>query len=384
MFKNACRMAKTSSKLLLRNKAFFVVGILIPIMATLLINMWSGMATVEIQDTVYELTDMDEQVAYGVDFNRYPVKIYDKANNEDTREICENINAAGMFQVFRVAADTYDDETINESIRNTTLNDKIGAIVILADNENDIKLYSVGEDERFELFKNTLEFVVMNHTNVTADNHITYVTVGADDAVDYYQTRDFSYCLAIASMAFIFGGVLVLSTVITEKNDNVYSRLMMTSATKGSYLLSKVMLAVAFALIQSVIMSISFTFFVKSNIGISPWQFFIVLFLEGLIFSLVSLCSGLFINSVAASSLLAFAIWSMSALLAGTYFDISNASDLYKKVALIMPERWAMLAVTRFVNGDNSGYSLILCATAAFLVIIFVVGIIGLKLSDDE
>ena len=384
MFKNACRMAKTSSKLLLRNKAFFVVGILIPIMATLLINMWSGMATVEIQDTVYELTDMDEQVAYGVDFNRYPVKIYDKANNEDTREICENINAAGMFQVFRVAADTYDDETINESIRNTTLNDKIGAIVILADNENDIKLYSVGEDERFELFKNTLEFVVMNHTNVTADNHITYVTVGADDAVDYYQTRDFSYCLAIASMAFIFGGVLVLSTVITEKNDNVYSRLMMTSATKGSYLLSKVMLAVAFALIQSVIMSISFTFFVKSNIGISPCQFFIVLFLEGLIFSLVSLCSGLFINSVAASSLFAFAIWSMSALLAGTYFDISNASDLYKKVALIMPERWAMLAVTRFVNGDNSGYSLILCATAAFLVIIFVVGIIGLKLSDDE
>lgn len=384
MFKNACRMAKTSSKLLLRNKAFFVVGILIPIMATLLINMWSGMATVEIQDTVYELTDMDEQVAYGVDFNRYPVKIYDKANNEDTREICENINAAGMFQVFRVAADTYDDETINESIRNTTLNDKIGAIVILADNENDIKLYSVGEDERFELFKNTLEFVVMNHTNVTADNHITYVTVGADDAVDYYQTRDFSYCLAIASMAFIFGGVLVLSTVITEKNDNVYSRLMMTSATKGSYLLSKVMLAVAFALIQSVIMSISFTFFVKSNIGISPWQFFIVLFLEGLIFSLVSLCSGLFINSVAASSLLAFTIWSMSALLAGTYFDISNASDLYKKIALIMPERWAMLAVTRFVNGDNSGYSLILCATAAFLVIIFVVSIIGLKLSDDE
>ena len=71
-------------------------------------------------------------------------------------------------------------------------------------------------------------------------------------------------------------------------------------------------------------------------------------------------------------------------LLAGTYFDISQATELYKKVALLMPQRWALFAVSRFMGGDSSGYSLILCVSAAYLVIIFVVGVLGLRLQEEE
>ena len=43
-----------------------------------------------------------------------------------------------------------------------------------------------------------------------------------------------------------------------------------------------------------------------------------------------------------------------------------------------------MFSVTRFLNGDSSGYPLMLCVTAAYLVIIFVVGTIGLRLREEE
>lgn len=384
MFANALRMTKSVAKLLLRNKAFPVVGIIIPFCATLLINIWSGMSRVEKTDLVYELESMDTMIAYQVDFNRFPVKVYDLRNSDKNREICEALNGAGLFQIFYtdVSKETADD--IDKNIKESALEDKIGAIIILADNVDDIKIYSVGEDERFDLLKNTLEIVANNNLKMNSEASLQLVAVNNDNDVDYYKTRDFAYCLAIACIAFIFGGVLILSTVISEKQDHVYDRIMLTTASKASYLLSKLMLTVGFALLQSLVMVICLNLFVKVDIGISGMQFFMILFMMGLIFNLISLCTGLFCNSVAAASFLAFSVWSISALLAGTYFDISSASDLYKKVAMIMPERWAIMAVSRLQQGDNSGYSIMLCATGAFLVIIFVVGVLGLRFSDED
>ena len=84
------------------------------------------------------------------------------------------------------------------------------------------------------------------------------------------------------------------------------------------------------------------------------------------------------------AAILAFVIWSISALIAGTYFDISGASELYKKASLLMPQRWAMFSVNRFINGDMSGYSLMFCVAIAYWVIIFVIGVLGLRVREQE
>ena len=47
MFKNALRLAKYSAKLIIRNKAFLVIGILIPLLAPFLMNMWYKIPTDE-------------------------------------------------------------------------------------------------------------------------------------------------------------------------------------------------------------------------------------------------------------------------------------------------------------------------------------------------
>ena len=385
MITNAFRMSKSSSKLLLRSGGFVIIGILIPLAATLLINIWSSVNELERTDSVYELPQMDTQMAYLVNFNCLPVKIYDRANNDESKQLCVKLTEAGMFQIFHVNCSDNSMEEIMDSAKQSALNDKVGAILILEESFEDSKLFYVGEDARFSLFQDALKLCVQNSFEEREISpKVTYVTANSGDDVNYYKTREFSYCIAIASIAFIFGGVLILGTTMTEKQDHVYSRIMLTTATKTSYILSKIILIFGLSLIQSSVMTISFIFFVKADIGISVLQFACILFLQGIIFNLLSVCAGLFCNSMPAAAFLAFTMWSISALMAGTYFDISGASDLYKKVALLMPQRWALLAATKFQNADHSAYPMIFCVTAAYLLVILVVGILGLKLNEEE
>lgn len=384
MFMNALKMAKSSWKLIMRSKAFIVFGVLIPLISTLSINLWYRVPSSDLKkEEVFELESADEQIAYQVDYNRYTVKVYDTVMNDRTTNICNDLNAAGMFQIYRADATGMTQEEIETSYTRSAMDDNIGAVVILSANEEDTQLFSVGEDERFELFEESLELALGNDTVSRSAPEIVFVS-GDGDEVDYYETRNFSYCLAIASLAFVFGGVLVLSTVLSEKKDKVFSRLLLTNASKSSYLLSKVILSVTLSLTQALLMTFSFLFLVKVDIGITTFQFFLITFLIGLVFDLLSLCIGLYFDSMVSASVTTFVIWSMSALLAGTYFDISDTTEVYKKISLLMPQRWALFSVTRLMRGDMSGYSMILCVSAAYLVIIFVMGVMGLRLREEE
>ena len=317
MITNAFRMAKSSSKLLLRSGGFLIIGILIPLAATLLINIWSGADTMERIDSVYELPHMDTQMAYLVNFNCLPVKVYDHADNKESRELCYKLVEAGMFQIFRVECSDSSMDEIMESAAESALNDKVGAVLILEETVEDSKLFYIGEDARFLLFQHALKLCFQNPYEEKGDlSRVTYVATNTGDEVNYYKTREFSYCIAIASIAFIFGGVLILGTAMMEKQDHVYSRIMLTTATKASYILSKIILILGLSFIQTSVMTISFVFFVKADIGMSVFQFACILFLQGMIFNLLSVCAGLFCNSMPAAAFLAFTMWSISALMA--------------------------------------------------------------------
>ncbi len=383
MLINALRLAKSSGKLILRNKAFLVIGILIPVLSTLLIDVWYRMPAADNSYDVHELSSYDEQMAYNVDYYRFPVKIYDTVMDQKTHNICYSLNAAGMFQIFRADAVGMTDQQIMEDVDHTADEDHAGAIVILHENPEDTVLYSVGEDDRFELFEESLKNALATDDTSYEAPDVTFISSGGDE-VDYNKTRNISYCVAIASLAFVFGGVLILNTVFSEKKANVYSRILLTNADRGSYLLSKVILSIAISLVQALFMIISFILLVRSEVGLSNLQFFTVVFLTGLIFNLLSLCTGLCFDTMAPAAILAFVIWSISALIAGTYFDISGASEIYKKASLLMPQRWAMFSVNRFMNGDNSGFTLMLSVTGAYLVIIFVIGSLGLHAREQE
>ncbi len=370
-------------KLLLRSWGFFVVGVFIPIVAALMLNILGTGQKADVSDSVHELPGLNTQMAYLCNFNCLPVKVYDRCDSEWSRNLCQRLTEAGMFQIFRVNCSAYSTEEIRESAKTSAFNDKVGAILILEENPEDIQLFRVGEDERFDLFQEALGICIrINNASPKAPSPVTYVTVSSGDDLNYSQ--QFGYCVAVATIAFIFGGVLILGTILTEKQDHVYSRLLLTSATRADYIGSKVLLALALSLIQTLVMTLSFLFLVKADLELSALQFACILFLQGIVFNLLSVCVGLFCNSMPAASFLAFTMWSISALLAGTYFDISGAGDLYKKIALLMPQRWALHAASRFQNGDPGAWPLIFCVTAAYLIVILVIGILGLRLNERE
>ena len=388
MLRNAFRMAASSFKLLIRSKAFIMIGLIIPIAATLFINMWAqdGVQETVKPDVVVELETMDEQIAYLSDYNCLPVKVYDRSDSEFTHSICEKLTQAGLFQIFRANCTDAALDDIEADARLTSEKDKVGAIIILSDKKDETKLYSVGDDSRFELLRDSLELCYVNPVLSSADESpvTTYITVSSDDDVDYYETRDFSYCLAIASLAFVLGGVMILSTILNEKQDHVYSRILLTGATRGEYLISKILLVVALSLVQTLVMAVCFALFVTADIGMNVFQFSLLLFLIGLIFSFLAVCAGIFVSSIFGAAVLTFTIWSMSTLLSGCYFDLSSASELYRKIAMALPQRWTLISATMMMHGNNNAYPLILIVTAAYLTVILVMGVIGLKLTVKE
>ena len=313
-----------------------------------------------------------------------PVKVYDTVCSDYSKNICDEIGKAGMFQMFRAECKDVPYDKIEKSYKKSALEDRVAAVIVLKEDPEETELFSVGDDERYELLEDTVSMVLANGPYTSDKSKVSLLKVSSGDDVDYFKTRNFSYSLAIGTLASIFGGVLVLGTVISEKRDNAYSRILLTKANKASYLLSKLILSIGTALFQSICMTISFEFLVKVDVGISGLQFFFVVLLTGLVFNLISLCGGIMFNSMAGASIMSFTIWSFSALVAGAYFDISEASETYQKAALLMPQRWALVTVTRFMNHDNSGYPLLLCVTLGYLVIMIVIGLLGLKVAEKE
>ena len=381
MFRNTILLAGNSARLLLRNKAYIFIVFLVPFLSTLFLNLWNDTPADPVAESqIYRLESDDVTLAYVVDYYRYPVKVYDKVCDSSSEDTLSSLSGAGLFQIFHLDARKMSDAEIKESVERTIENDKVGAVLVLGSDTASSRLYKTDDDKRFDALKEALK---VSEIKPDVTTEVRLLNAGGDD-IDWLATRSFGYCLAFCTIAFIFGGVLILGTILEEKNDNVFERIMLSKTRLVDYLLSKGLLVLITTMIQSLVMTLTYRFVIDSKINLSTFQFFTIIALLGLIFNLLSVCIGIYFNSMAAAAFMAFTVWSSTALLSGLYFDINGASDIYKKVALLLPQRWAMFSVDRFINGDSSGYQLILYVTAAYLIVIIITGVLGLKIAKKE
>lgn len=419
MFNNIWNMTKMSTKLLLRNKGFLFFVLVVPILATLLMNLKTINSDVEDEnkENIVELTDMDSQIAYLTDYNMYSIKVYDASNSPITKALLENVYDAGMFKVFRIDSSKSSKSEIMDYAKAGALKDKIGAIVVIDDNfidelmtskvSDSIHVYSTSEDERYDMFYDTFVAIINKYAGYAANSKDADALLDTIDAADknsldiniatvknsenneltdvsYNDTNNFGYTLAIVTVAFVFSGIMILGTIIKEKQNLVFTRIMLSKASAGQYIASKFFIIIITVLIQTLIMSIAFLTLVKVDVGISLPQFMLTMFLMGLIFNSLSVCVGICFDSVLSATYMAFVIWVVTALLSGLYFDISTSNQWFKNIALLMPQRWALKAAQMLIHNNNMGYVVIISVTAAYLIVILVVGAIGMKLSKKE
>ncbi|MBQ2800302.1 MAG: ABC transporter permease [Lachnospiraceae bacterium] len=414
-------LVKMSVKLLLRNKGFLFFLIVTPILSAFILS-------VKTEHTVYmdssgkevilELKDYTEKSVYVGDTSACIIKVYDASNNELSDYVLNQMAVTGMFSVCRADVSDLTEEEVEEIAKKAAFDDRAGMLLylkkdfddaVLAGNwERGIKLYAVSEDERQEFFVTELTDLLARIKQVQsfAGDDITVlldalteiqdklpekrvVNLAGKEEVELTeqqtnQRTQIGYAFAFITLGFLFCGVCVAHSVIEEQNNKVFTRIMLTKSSGRDYFISKFVVAFVISMMQTLVLAVCLFFIPGLDVGMNIMSFLVIIFLLGLIFSTLSLLLGVVLGDIMSSNYAVFAIWSISALLAGLYFPLDDTTKALKTLSYLMPQRWFMDASELLLVGDKSAYSVVLCVTVAYLIVIISVGGVGLKIKRYE
>ncbi len=414
-------LLKMSLKLLLRNKGFLFFLIVTPILSTVILS-------IKMEHTVYgdtsnqkvilELENYTQNAVYVGDTSACIIKVYDASNSELSEYVLNQMAGTGMFSVCRADVSGLTEAEVDENAKKDAFDDRAGMLLYLKEDfdeavltgnwEQGIKLYAVSEDERQELFVTELTDIfarIKQVQNIVGDDitvmlemlteiqnklpEKTVVSFAGKETVELTerqinQRTQIGYAFAFITLGFLFCGVCVAHSVIEEQNNKVFTRIMLTKLSGRNYFVSKFAVAFVISLMQTFVLAVCLSLIPELDVGMSIMSFLLIIFLLGLIFSTLSLLLGVVLGDVMSSNYAVFAIWSISALLAGLYFPLDDTTEALKALSYLMPQRWFMDASELLLIGDKSAYSMVLCVTAAYLTVIISVGGVGLKIKRYE
>ena len=414
-------LVKMSLKLLLRNKGFLFFLIVTPILSTVILSIkmdYTAYSDDLDKEHIIELSDYTEKAVYVGDTSTCIIKVYDASNSELSEYVLNQIAGTGMFSICRADVGGLPEEEIEESAKRDAFDDRAGMLLylkeefdeaILAGNwEQGIKLYEVSEDERQEIFVTELTDLLgrIKQVQTIVGDDVTVmlemlteiedelpekevVNFAGKEAIELTekqinQRTQIGYAFAFITLGFLFCGVCVAHSVIEEQNNKVFTRVLLTKLSGKDYFISKFAVAFVISLMQTVVLAICLSFIPGLDVGMSMISFLFIVFLLGLIFGTLSLLIGVVLGDVMSSNYAVFAIWSISALLAGLYFPLDDTTKALKTLSYLMPQRWFMDASELLLVGDKSAYSMVLCVTVAYLCVIISVGGVGLKIKRYE
>lgn len=415
-------LIKINIKLLLRNKGFLFFLFITPIVSVAIMTIRTDSSSfykeLEQERSIQELSGPEEKVVYLNDGSSYSVKVYDGAGSELSEHILQEMADTNMFSIYRQDAEKMTEEEVLEQAKKDAFNDRMGTILYLKPEfdqavmrgnwEKAVLFYQVSEDERWELwedaFANELtaiyqvaQGVGMEETQVLSvllsieDNMPAKESVSLDGKNEISLNTEQNakknlagYAYAIITLGFLFCGVCIAYTVIEERENKVYTRIMLSKVGRYEYLLSKLVMSVLISVLQTGVMAVCMFVVKEIDFGIAKLSFLLFIFLLGLIFNVLSMGVGIMIGDVMGANYAVFTIWSVSALLAGLYFPIEDSSNVIKCISYLMPQRWFLKGTEMLMVGDRTAYPMIFCITFAYLIVILCVGAVGLKMKESE
>lgn len=414
-------LVKMSLKLLLRNKGFLFFLIVTPALSAFILS-------VKMDHTIYkdgsdkqvilELKDYTEKAVYVGDTSACIIKVYDASNSELSEYVLNQMAATGMFSVCRADVSGLTEEEVEKKAKKDAFDDRAGLLLYLKKDFDEavldgtwkqgVKLYVVSEDVRQELFITEITdlFARIKQVQSFVGDDITVILemlrdiqnnlpekkivnlAGKEEIVlteqQVNQRTQIGYAFAFITLGFLFCGVCVAHSVIEEQNNKVFTRVMLTKLSSKNYFISKFVVAFIISVMQTLVLAVCLSLIQGLDVGMNILSFLVIIFLLGLIFSTLSLLLGVVLGDVMSSNYGVFAIWSISALLAGLYFPLDDTTKALKTLSYLMPQRWFMDASELLLVGDKSAYSMLLCVTVAYLIVIISVGGVGLKIKRYE
>ena len=413
-------MLKMNMKLLIRNKAYLCFLIILPICAILTLNIPNDSGYESNDKATYEVKTMEninDQIIK-MQNTQLTVKVYDSSSSYLSDYVLEKLASFGSYQIYRyenseISEDDAEDNALETFNKNNIsaaiyISDKLISNVINRNNQDDIIIYEGADDERISLLKDNLNLIVRslynysslsegneelfkNILNESKDKEIISETVKVNDTNEINLTPDESskvtnigWSLAIVSLVFLFSGIFISSIIINERNNKVFKRSLLTNMHITSYGAVKVILCIITVVIQLIFMGIGIKLFVRSDFGIPFSKYLFFVFCLGLIFNLLSIVVGTLATNVLTCNYIAFFVWCMTNILAGTYFKIDNASDWWQGIAYLMPQRWIMKCSEMIMASKGEAIPIMVLMTFSFIIVILSIGAIGIKVTKSE
>jgi ABC-2 type transport system permease protein len=404
-------------RLLLRNKGYLVLLVILPIVAVLMLNT-SGSGVLMEKDA-YAVQELDKDTAQILTIanSKMNVKVYDSSNTEFSDYLIDELAKTGSFEIYRYRSGTMDIDTAREKALASANRNVIGAVIyipasfeedILSGSDSRAVVFEATGDGRIQLLEENFDTFLKNlynyaavtgyqkeellsllHTFAGQELKKNTVSVEVGDALNLsnqQQDRSSSigYSLAFLSIAFLFSGVFIAATIVDERNNRVYNRFMLSPISMMWYGLVKLALIVMTNLLQTGIIAVAVKLIVKTDFGISYPDYLFLVFCLGLIFNLFSVVIGVITNNVLDSSYIVFLVWCLSCLLAGLYFPLDAASSWWTKVSLLMPQRWVVKTGEMLMAGRSDAFRIFIPVVIGYLFIIMSVGFMGITIRKKD
>lgn len=413
-------LLKINIKLLLRNKAFLFFLCALPILAVCMLNMnfSSDMGAENSKNEIIELNSANDRAVYVAEIEKYKIKVLDASNSELSEYMLTSLAKTGMFSICRYKNGELSEEKALAQAKEDGYHDRIEVVLYLSKEfdeavrngnlEEAMQIYYVSDDERKQLWEESLREVLalaqtmaveadgnqealskfidaMNKT--MPDKHVVNLG-GTNDLIQDKELRGCSdrmgYSFALLTLGFAFCGVCVAYTVIEERQNKVYTRMLLTKVSRLEYLLSKLIIAVGISCMQTAVLAVSMLLLVKQDFGMSFFNYLLIVFLLGNVFNMISLVVGVLIGEIMGANYAVFAIWCISALASGMYFPLNDSNTAIQTLSYMMPQRWFLKASEMIMIGDKTAYLMLLYITAAYLIVTLSIGVVGIRMKNTE
>jgi len=408
-------LIKSSIKLLIRTKIIWLFIIITPILSTIILKSNNNYTSYQDElSSIVELENADEKVAYYGSKGDCVIKIYDASGSELSDYLIDRLADSGMFILCR--ADISGEENIDEFIQNHIEfdgnEDRMGAALYITSDfgkkildgktAEALTMYVLSDDARIDAFESelTLQLSRMDSFRVGAEGEKELVEglKNIDDmnpkkdivSVDTNKARKLTeeqinqkaqmgYAFSFLTLGFVFAGFFVASGVIKEQKNGVFTRVNLSKTSTLTYFTSKfVSVFLVSVLMTGVVGACSFMLDMN-DMGMGRITFLVLIFMMGLIFSSLSMFVAIMLNDIFSASIASFTLWCTSSLFSGLYFPLDDTSRGIKILSSLMPQKWFLDGTEMIFVGDNKVFSMLICITAAYLILTLSLGGIGLK-----
>lgn len=411
-------MLKLNLKLLLRNKGYLAFLIILPLISVIMLNVRNinTMDGAEGAYAIHEIKNDNKSVIDIVD-TKLCIKVYDCSHSIFTDYLIKELANTGMYRIYRYRGEAFGLEVARKKALTSANHSAIDAVIyipasfetkLLEGKQSNITLLKATNDGRIKILENDLNTnldSLMNYAKVTGyqkaklnqllktssknemSKKIVNIEVGNEISLTSNQQSNrssISYSLAFMTIGFLFSGIFIAATIVEERQNRVYNRILLSMSSLGNYGVVKFVMVVLTVLIQTGILAVAIKLFVKTDFGIPFSSYLFFVFCLGLVFNLLSVVVGILTNNILTSNYIAFTIWSMSCLIAGLYFPLGAASSLWANASKLMPQNWVLKASDMLMAGRSGAYTMYGMVVIGYIIVILSAGFIGIKLRRKE